>query len=158
MKYTRFLLTALLLCATAMTMTSCGGSNVASPDDAVESAPPAAPGSVSMSTEAATGRDYLNWEPSASADVVGYQIFRFSTDSATTDGVLVGAVASDQVSAALPLVNSIVTEYYRVRARNSNDLVSSYSNNFTASRTAWDGEGVPSGSRNPNGRPTDELE
>lgn len=143
MKYNRFLLVALVLSTAALTMTSCGGSNVASPTNPVESAPPAAPTSVIMTTEDATSRDYLNWNASASSDVVSYQIFRFEDGTSTTNGELVANVPSDQVYIVLPLVSSSVTEYYRVRAVNSTDVPSSYSTNCSADRTAWTRGGQP---------------
>ena len=141
MKYTRFLLVALLLSATALTMTGCGSSNVVSPNSPTASAPPAAPTAVAMMTEPSTSRDYLNWNASASSDVVSYQIFRFSDASSTTNGALVGTIGSDQVSYLLPLVGASVTEFYRVRAVNSNDITSSYSTNCSADRTVWTGGG-----------------
>ena len=139
MKYTRFLMVALFLSATTLTMTGCGSSKVTSTNNPVESAPPAAPTAVSMTTEDATSRDYLNWNPSASSDVVSYEVFRFADASSTTGGVLVGTVSSDQDFILLPLVGEGVTEYYRVRAVNSNDVPSSYSTNCSADRTAWVG-------------------
>jgi len=136
-KYTRFLAVALVLSAATLTMTGCGSSKVTSPNNPVESAPPAAPTSVIMTTEDATSRDYLNWNASASSDVVSYEVFRFADASSTTNGELVGTVGSDQVSIVLPLVGSDVTEFYRVRAVNSNDVSSAYSTNCSADRTAW---------------------
>ncbi|MEO5989869.1 MAG: hypothetical protein ABIU54_04415 [Candidatus Eisenbacteria bacterium] len=141
MKYTRLLLVAIMLGASTLTIAGCGASKVLSPDNPIESAPPAAPTSVSMTTEDATSRDYLNWNASASSDVVSYEIFRFADGTVTTDGELVGTIASDQVSFLLPLVGSSVTEYYRVRAVNSNDITSAYSTNCDAERTAWTGGG-----------------
>lgn len=144
MKYTRFLLVALLLSATPLTMTGCGSSKVASPNN-LESAPPAAPTSVSMTTEGATSRDYLNWNASASSDVVSYEVFRFANSTSTLDGDLVATLSSDQVTCLLPLVGTSVTEFYRVRAVNSNAIASSYSTNCNADRTAWTGGGQPGG-------------
>lgn len=137
MKYNRFILVALLLSASTLTMTGCfGTSKVAAPNNPVESAPPAAPASVSMVTENATGRDYLDWTPSASSDVASYQVFRFA-DSGTSNGELVATVSSDVNNMVLPLVGSSVTEYYRVRAVNSNDVASAYSPNCSADRTPF---------------------
>lgn len=141
MKYTRLLLVALFLSATTLTMTGCGGTNAVSPNTNVESAPPAAPSAVSMTTEGATNRDYLNWNASASSNVVSYQVYRFADASSTTNGVLVSTVPSDEQSILLPLVGSSVTEFYRVRAVNSNDVASAYSTNCSADRTAWSGGG-----------------
>ena len=152
MKYTRFLLVALLLSGATLTMTGCGSSKVTSTNNPVESAPPAAPTAVSMTTEDATSRDYLNWNPSASSDVVSYEVFRFADASSTTGGVLVGTVSSDQNYLLLPLVGEGVTEYYRVRAMNSNDVPSSYSTNCSADRTAWVGGDIQTDDPNGHGK------
>jgi len=151
-KYNRFLLVALILGATTLTMTGCGTSKVTSSNNPVESAPPAAPTAVSMTTEDATSRDYLNWNPSASSDVVSYEVFRFADASSTTGGVLVGTVSSDQDYILLPLVGEGVTEFYRVRAMNSNDVPSSYSTNCSADRTAWVGGDIQTDGANGHGK------
>lgn len=152
MKYARFLLVALFLCATTLTMTGCGSSQVTSSNNPVDSSPPAAPTAVSMTTENATSRDFLNWNPSASSDVVNYEVFRFADASSTTGGVLVGTVSSDQDYLLLPLVGAGVTEFYRVRAVNSNDVPSSYSTNCSADRTAWVGGDIQTDGQNGAGK------
>ena len=152
MKYTRFVMVALLWSAATVTMTGCGSSNVTSSTNPVDSAPPAAPTAVSMTTEVATSRDYLNWNPSASSNVVSYEVFRFADAASTTGGVLLGSVPSNQDYILLPLVGVGVTEFYRVRAVNSNDVPSSYSTNCSADRTAYEGGDIQIDGGNGHGK------
>src|SRR5262249_1747482 len=70
----RHLFAALLLGAIATSLVGCnsGGTSATSP---IDLSPPQAPTNLHSSTDANISRDWLVWDPSASANVSGYEIY-----------------------------------------------------------------------------------
>ncbi len=142
MKSTRHALLALLLSASALSLVGCGSTSdsVTNPD--LDNAPPAAPTAVQVEHDALINADDLVWDASVSADVAGYEIHRYaSSPSGNVAGDEVILVGAEATSYRLPLVNSDRTEFYRVRARSSNDLTSAYSGPAQADRVGYQGGG-----------------
>lgn len=156
MKYSRSILFALVMSAAIVSLTGCmGAKDVAGPTSGVDTSPPQPPSSLSVSNDAAAQRDFLNWSPSASANVATYEIFRYDSDpSGGATGTSVGVVSSDVTVWALPLVNSPRTEYYRVRGVNGSEVAGALSTSAVANRDAWQG-GPHTPTGDPGGRGID---
>jgi len=140
LKSTRSALLALLLSASVLSLVGCGttSDSVTGPD--LDNAPPAAPSAVQIEHDALINADDLVWDASVSANVNGYEIHRYAASpSGNTAGDEVILVGSDVTSYRLPLVGSDRTEFYRVRARASNDLTSAYSSSAQADRIGFQG-------------------
>lgn len=126
MKLSRFTVFALVVSASIFALSSCGkSSSVTSADPNLDSAPPAAPTTLSSTWVEAMGNDYLYWNRSSSANVAGYEIWESTTQGGTSH-FLASAPASAN-SAILPNVSADCTRYYQVRARATNGAFSALS-------------------------------
>lgn len=125
MNLRRSALFALVLGVSLVALTSCGkSSRVASPDTALDPAPPAAPTALHSVYADGPGYDYLMWTKSSSASVTGYEIYQSTTLGGTP--VYVTTVGASLNNVILPNVEADCTMYYQVRARAGSN-VSSYS-------------------------------
>lgn len=158
MKSNRSALIALILGASVFALTGCGSTTSSVVSPSLDNAPPASPTAVQVVHDAAINTDDLVWAPSASAGVGSYEIHRYSSapsGNAAGDEVIV--VDAGTTSLRLPLVNSDRTEYYRVRAISSTDLVSAYSASAQADRFGYQGGGFDPRQRD-GGRGGDTVE
>jgi len=136
----RHLIAALITSAMAISLVSCnsGGTSATSP---IDLSPPQAPTNLHSTTDANISRDWLVWDPSASVNVSGYQIY--ATSSTGGSPTLVASVDSGTGNYLLPLVGTETTEYYRVRAVGTNNVPSAFTSTLGVDRTAWDGSPLP---------------
>jgi hypothetical protein len=138
----RHLFVTLLITALAASVTGCG-SDPTSPTSPIDMSPPAAPGNLQATTDAATGSEWLDWDPSASVNVARYEVYRSDTPGGAA--TLVATVDGSDSDFLLPATVETVTEYYRVRAVGTNDVPSAFSSTVSVDRDGWDGSQPTSG-------------
>ena len=143
----RHLLAALIIGAMATSLVSCNSGSTSSATSPIDLSPPQAPSNLHDSNDPAINRDWLMWDPSASASVAGYEIFSSPTSSAS--GTLIATLDAGTTDYLLPLTSVDGTEFYRVRAVGTNSVPSAFTSTLSVDRTAWDG-GQPT--RGPGGR------
>ena len=147
----RHLFVALLVGAIATSLVGCnsGGTSISIPTDL---SPPQAPTNLHSTTDASISRDWLVWDPSASANVSSYQIY--SSPSVGGTSTLVGTVDASGSDYLLPIVGESTTEYYRVRAVGTNSIPSAFTSTVGVDRTGWEGPLAPGepgkGTENPS--------
>jgi hypothetical protein len=140
----RHLFAALLLGAIATSLVSCNSGSTSSATSPIDLSPPQAPTNLRVTNDAATNRDWLAWDASASASVSSYQVYSASTISGT--GSLFATVDASTTNLLLPITNTDGTEFYRVRAVGTNSVPSAFTSTLTVDRTGWDGPPTPGGS------------
>lgn len=144
MKFYRLILLSLVLSASVAVLSGCGKSSnpTAVEPTSLDTTPPLAPTALSVSTEDATAREYLNWAPSTAPDLAGYQVWVFSprpdNDQAYT---LMADVGANVNTLVLPIVGTDQTEYYRVRAVDDSGNESGFSSTLRTTRQRWTGGG-----------------
>ena len=136
MKSRRHHFAALLLGAMAISMVGCNSGST-SPTNPIDLSPPQAPTNLHSTSDAGINRDWLVWDPSASASVSSYEIYSTPPGGSSE---LVGTVDASTTDYILPLVGSDTIEYYRVRAVGTNDVPSAFTSTLGVPRTGWSGE------------------
>ena len=140
----RHLLSALFLGAMTLSLVGCGSespSSITGPDD---TSPPQAPANVSSHFDDATGRDWLTWDPSASANVTGYEVHY--SDSPSGIDINLGSVEASEHEYVLPPVAEPTTQWYRLRAINNNGVPSAFTAPVEVQRAGWTGGHPTTGS------------
>lgn len=132
----RGLLAVLVVGSLAATLVGCSN-NSESPTSPTDLSPPQAPTNLHATVDPATSRDWLVWDPSASASVANYEIY--SSDSPGGTGTYVGSVDAGSNGFVLPIVVESTTEYYRVRAIGTNDIPSAFTSTISVDRGSFDG-------------------
>jgi len=136
-KIRRHVVTALLVGSMAAALVGCNSGSSTSATNPVDLSPPQAPTNLHASTDVATQREWLQWDPSASASVASYEIY--VSDSPSGTGSLVSSVDANTNDFLLPVVTQTTTEYYRVRAIGTNDVPSAFTGTVSVDRTSFDG-------------------
>lgn len=137
----RQLLSALFLGAMTLSLLGCGSespSSITGPDD---TSPPQAPANVASRYDEATNRDWLTWDPSASANVVGYEVHY--SDSPSGIDINLGSVEASENEYVLPPVAEPTTQWYRLRAIGSNGVPSAFTSPVEVQRAGWTGSQTP---------------
>jgi hypothetical protein len=132
----RHVLATLLIGAIAVSVTGCS-KDPTSPLDNIDLSPPAAPGNLEATSDPATGREWLDWDPSASLNVASYEVY--VSDTPGGSGTIVATVDGASSDFLLPGTIETVTEYYRVRAIGTNAVPSAFSSTVSVNRDGWDG-------------------
>ncbi len=126
MKY-RHVVPMLAAIALALILSGCGKDSptgVTPPDETA----PAAPAQVSMSFNPATGENTLDWTPSSSASVTGYQVFLYEPSPERENAYSLKATTdANTTSYVLPVVSTTVQQIYRVRTVAGNGTRSGWS-------------------------------
>jgi hypothetical protein len=113
-----------LLAALAF-VSGCGATSPTSPEMALDSSPPPAPANLIV----ASGSTDLSWDPSAAADVAGYQVYEYSPDPSRDNAyVLLGEVDSGTTTHPLPVTVVDRQGFFRVRAVDTSGNRSALSN------------------------------
>jgi len=136
----RHLCAALLFGAMTTAVVGCSSSSTP-PTIPEDLSPPQAPTNLHSTLDEGTSRDWLAWDPSASANVAGYEVYSSSTPGGS--GSLVGSVDANTDNYLLPIVGEATTEYYSVRAVGTNNVPSAFTATLTVDRSAWSGESTP---------------
>jgi hypothetical protein len=131
----RHLFAALLLGAMAISLTSCNSGSTSSATNPVDLSPPQAPSNLRTVHDAATNRDWVLWDASASATVAEYELYSAPTSSAS--GTMVTTTDPNTTSFALPMSSIDNTEFYRVRAVGTNSVPSAFTSTLSVTRTAY---------------------
>ena len=142
----RQILSALFLGAMTLSLVGCNSdttSSVTGPDDL---SPPQAPSNLNSRYDVPTQRDWLNWQPSASAGVASYEVHWSDTPGGV--GNRLGIVSSSDTDFALPIVPENTLEYYRLRAVGTNGVPSAFTLPIEVQRSGWT-EGQPSDDHDP---------
>jgi len=158
-KWNRNTLLALAMSASVLALTGCGKtSSVTTPASALAPTAPAAPTNVHATYDSTANRDYLNWTLSASASVVSYEVWSYSTNPATGTpvGMRVGTPAASVSSLALPVESAVVTKWFRVRAVDTAGNSSAFSSTAAVDLHAWGGSTTNPGA--PVGKGQDPVE
>jgi hypothetical protein len=132
----RQLLSALCFGALTISLVGCSSesSSITSP---VDTSPPQSPGNVHYRFDEPTHRDWLVWNPSASANVASYEVHYSNSPSGM--GTVLGNVPTSNSAIALPLAPAGTVEYYRLRAIGTNGVASAFTAPIPVTRAAWDG-------------------
>ena len=131
----RQILSALFLGAMTLSLVGCNSdstSSVIGPDDL---SPPQAPSNVHSRYDVPTQRDWLGWNPSASANVASYEVHW--SDSPSGIGRRLGTVDATDVDYPLPIVPENTQEYYRLRAVGTNGVPSAFTAPILVQRSGW---------------------
>lgn len=127
MKSLRHIVPTLVALALALVLSGCGNDSPTGVTPTDET-PPAAPSQVSMSIDPITGASALDWAPSTSASVTGYQVFRYQPSPDRDNAyVLDGTTDASTTSYALPAVSEVTQQIYRIRTVASNGTRSGWS-------------------------------
>jgi hypothetical protein len=137
----RHLFAALLLGAMATSLVSCNSGSTSSATSPIDLSPPQAPTNLRTVKDMAINRDWVMWDPSASASVAGYEVY--SSPTSSTSGTLIATVDAGTTNYLLPLTSIDATEFYRVRALGTNNVPSAFTSTLSVTRTKWDGAPVP---------------
>jgi len=132
----RHLLAVLVVGAIAAPLLGCS-SNSESPTSPTDLSPPQAPTNLHATVDEATSREWLVWDPSASASVASYEIY--GSDTPGVPGTYVGSVDASSPDFLLPIVAESTTEYYRVRAVGTNTVPSAFTSSVQVDRGGFDG-------------------
>lgn len=121
----------LLLVGAAVILSGCGASvEPTSPTPILDTTPPPAPEGLALDFDA-SGERYLEWSPSAAADLAGYQVYLYSPDPGRDNSyVLVRDVAGATTRLPLPPVARAATYIYRIRAVDQAGNRSGFSSSF----------------------------
>jgi hypothetical protein len=132
----------LFLGAMAISLAGCNSDGTTSITDPGDTSPPQSPANVHTRYDAPTQRDWLVWDPSASANVAGYEV-HYSDSPSGIDHNL-GSVDAFTNEYPMPLVPDNTTQYYRLRAIGDNGIVSAFTAPIEVLRASWDGGQAPS--------------
>ena len=139
----RHLLAALLLGAMATSLVSCNSASTTSATSPIDLSPPQPPTNLHSTSDAATSREWLHWDPSASASVAGYEIYSSATPTGAT--TMVSTLDPSTTDYALPIVGANTTDFYRVRAVGTNNVPSAFTAALSVDRVTWEGATPTSG-------------
>ena len=130
----------MLALAVVMTLGGCGSNGgPTAADPTLDTTPPTAPTSLSVTTNPSTNRSTLSWDPSAASDLSGYEVWVDANGTGTY--TLAGQVGSESFS--LPVVSSVVDYDYRVRAFDQTGNRSAYSSTVPVQLRPWQNSGDP---------------
>ena len=137
----RHVFAALFIGAMATSLVSCNSGSTSSATNPIDLSPPQAPTNLHTAKDAAINRDWVIWDPSASASVSGYELYSSPTSSAS--GTLIATMNASTTSYLLPITSVDGTEFYKVRAVGSNNVPSAFTSSLSVTRTKWDGGPLP---------------
>ena len=132
----RGLFAALVVGSLAATLVGCSD-NPVSPNSPTDLSPPQAPTNLHATEDPTTSREWLVWDPSASASVASYEVY--STDTPGGSDTYVATVDAGTYQFVLPIVVESTTEYYRVRAIGTNDVPSAFTSTIGVDRGSFEG-------------------
>ena len=137
MKPRHQLRSALFLGALTLALVGCnsgGSSSINSPTDL---SPPQTPANFHASHDVPTQRDWLAWDPSASASVASYEVHYSSTPGGVS--TILTTVDASTDALLLAIVSAPTTEYYRLRAVGTNGVPSAFTPPIPVTRAGWEG-------------------
>ena len=149
MKSLRHIVPTLAALVLALVLSGCGKDSTPTSANPVDETPPAAPTQVGLSMDPGTGRPYLDWAPSTSPSVIGYEVYNYAPhpdrDNAYT---LAGETDGSTTIYPLPSVSEPTSLYYRVKAVAANGTRSGWSTIALIHLRPWGGS--PDGNPEPH--------
>ncbi len=133
----------LSICALGATLAFLAGcsSNSNGPtaaDIPTDNSAPSAPVVLGSSRNVTDGTDVLTWQPSASANVTGYEVYMYSPDPARDNSYeLLGVTRGPISQFQLPAADDGAVQYFRVKAVSSTGVRSAASATSTITRTSF---------------------
>lgn len=128
MKSSRLLLSTLVAVSLALVLSGCGQNTTPTGVTALDQTAPAAPTGLIKVTSVTCPYGMLTWQPSTSANVVGYEVYQYLPDPTREDAyVLVGQTDAVTTEFSLPFYYEVQTFYYRVKAISTAGLKSGWS-------------------------------
>lgn len=96
--------------------------------EALDEAPPAAPTQLVQVPEDGSGSSFLQWAPSSSANVAGYEVYRYDASLQPADPyVLAAETGASTTRYQLPAYPQMTDLYYRLRAVSATGVKSEWS-------------------------------
>jgi hypothetical protein len=130
----------------AVMSSSCGKDSAPTAPKSLDQAPPAAPTHLAQATSETGDASLLNWTPSTSPNVAGYEVYRYLPDPTREIAyVLVQTTDANTLSYALPAVTRNPIDYYRIKSITS-----------TGTRSDWSPMAQVISTLNPNGGDPDD--
>jgi hypothetical protein len=113
----RFLVPTLAALTLAAMLTGCGKSSTPTGVTPIDETAPAAPAQVVGTPDLDNGGAVLQWTPSTSPNVSGYEVLQYSPDPGRDNAYLVvGQTDAQTTTYALPGITGRTAIYYRVRS------------------------------------------
>jgi hypothetical protein len=126
-KSSRYVVPMLVALTLTAMLSGCSKKSTPMGVDSLDQAPPAAPTQISAEWNAETANGVLQWTPSASANVSGYQIYQYSPSPERESAyVLVAETDANTTNYNLPYSLQAATLYYHLCAVTS-----------TGGKSAW---------------------
>lgn len=128
MKSLRQVIPMLVVLTLAVMLSGCGKNSAPTAPNSLDQAPPAAPTQIIAALDASIPNGVLEWAPSSSANVAGYEVYQYSP-SPERESAYVLAAETDANTTQYPLPSNIVpmTVYYRLRSVSSTGVKSEWS-------------------------------
>ena len=128
MKSLRQLFPVLVVLTLAVVLSGCSKNSTPTGLNSLDQAPPAAPTQISADLDASTSTGVLQWTPSSSANVTGYQVYQYSpSPQRESSYVLAAETDANTTHYSLPAAYAPATLYYRLRAVSSTGAMSAWS-------------------------------
>jgi hypothetical protein len=127
-KSLRFVTLTLAAVALALVLSGCGKSTspTSSAAPAPDNSPPAAPANLSIHMN--SGKNFLTWDASASANVQTYDVFAYVPDPTRDNAYIqIGETSAPTTSLQLPPAYQTGLQYFKVLASNGGGNNSSFS-------------------------------
>ncbi len=137
----------LSICALGATLAFLAGcsSNSNGPtaaDIPTDNSAPSAPVVLGSHPNTVDGTDVLSWQPSASANVTGYEVYMYSPDPARDNSYeLLGVTRGPISQYELPASDAGTVQYFRVKAVSASGVRSAASATSSITRSAFVGGG-----------------
>lgn len=128
MKSSRLPFSMLVAVSLALVLSGCGQDTTPTGVTTLDQTAPAAPTGLIKVTSLTCPAGMLTWQPSTSANVVGYEVHQYLPDPTREDAyVLVGQTDAITTEFSLPFSYEVQTFYYRVKAVSNAGLKSGWS-------------------------------
>lgn len=128
MKSRRILFPTLVALSLAALLSGCGQNSTPTGVTTLDQTAPAAPSQLLKESDPTNPSGLLVWEPSTSANVSSYEVYRYSPDPSREDAyVLVGESDATVTQYPLPYSYESQTAYYRLKAVSTAGVKSAWS-------------------------------
>ena len=128
MKSFKQVIPMLVTLAVALMLSGCSKNSAPTAPNSLDQAPPAAPTQIISELDPETSGSLLEWTPSPSANVAGYEVYQYSpSPERESSYVLTAETDANTTQCGLPASTVAMTLYYRLRAVSSTGVKSEWS-------------------------------